>query len=146
MFFRQIEDFERIFKFLDRVNILVFNVWRDKNAEAFKNGDMHYLESFYRNYISEMREKSNEMLQLKNSIDQQMEDIANDLRELESICQDPEIRGCLMCSASGPLNSKQHLYGQESFVARCGEDIETVAHQRCHKLEMIDSVTSEYVF
>ena len=36
MFYRQISDFEENFKFLDRLNAIVFNVWKDDNAEAFK--------------------------------------------------------------------------------------------------------------
>ena len=59
MFFRQISDFEENFKFLDRLNAIVFNVWKDNNAEAFKTQSMEQLEMFYRNYIDEMRQKSN---------------------------------------------------------------------------------------
>lgn len=143
MFFRQIEDFERVFKWMDRINILVFNVWRDKNAESFKDAEMKHLESFYRNYISEMREKSNEMIQLKESIQQQIAEINRDIIELDHLCDNPEINGCLLCRASGPLDEKNTIYGTEAFVARSSENIDMVAQQRCHKLMNVDSCTVE---
>lgn len=143
MFFRHIEEFEKKFKFLDRINILVFNVWRDKNAEAFKDGEMKLLESFYRSYISEMREKGNEMLQLKNSIDQQIEELKKCHKELYDICNDPESRGCCLYRASGYLDEKQHSYGTEGFVLKFGQDPEMYARQCCHRLETIDSVSLE---
>ena len=46
MFFRQISDFEENFKFLDRLNAIVFNVWKDNNAEAFKTQSMEQVEMF----------------------------------------------------------------------------------------------------
>lgn len=145
MFLRQIEDFERTFKILDRINILVFNVWRDKNAEAFKDGEMKLLESFYRTYISEMREKSNEMLQLKQSIDREIEEMQDSYRKLEDISHNPSYKGCGLYRASGPINSKMHEYGTDAFVAKLGEDAEKLASFRCSKLESIDSVSLERV-
>ena len=56
MFYREIQDFEENFRLLDRLNVMLLNVWRDKQADTFRNGQMQQLEILYRNYISEMRE------------------------------------------------------------------------------------------
>ena len=47
MFFRQISDFDENFKFLDRLNILLFNVWHDNNADAYRTQSMEQLEMFH---------------------------------------------------------------------------------------------------
>jgi len=140
MFFRQIEDFEKVFRFLDRINIIVFNVWRDKNADAFKNGEMKNLESFYRTYISDMREKSNEMLQLKNAIDEQLNELSNLEQQLNEICASPDIQGCSTYCAFGYTDRQRKMFDKEYFVVKYNENPEEVASERCLRLLYIERI------
>ena len=77
MFYREIQDFEENFRLLDRLNVMLLNVWRDKQADTFRNGQMQQLEILYRNYISEMRESSQEMGLLLRQIEEQIEGIGS---------------------------------------------------------------------
>ena len=86
MFYREIQDFEENFRLLDRLNVMLLNVWRDKQADTFRNGQMQQLEILYRNYISEMREISQEMGLLLRQIEEQIEEanqLLNDIEEIE---------------------------------------------------------------
>ena len=94
MFYRQISDFEENFKFLDRLNAIVFNVWKDDNAEAFKTQSMEQLEMFYRNYINEMRQKSNKMKALEQEINELLDELRQIGQETQLLAVDPEIQGC----------------------------------------------------
>lgn len=94
MFLRKISEFEFWFKNLQRLNVFLYNFWSDDNAQAYKNGDMHYMESFYQTYISEMREISNELLTLQKQIAEGQEEIYQLEREIAELQRQPEIEGC----------------------------------------------------
>lgn len=94
MFLRKISEFETWFKNLQRLNIFLYNFWSDDNAQAYKNGDMHYMESFYQTYVSEMREISNELLALQKQIDEGKEEVYRLEREIAELKSQPEIEGC----------------------------------------------------
>jgi len=94
MFLRKISEFEFWFKNLQRLNIFLYNFWSDDNAQAYKNGDMHYMESFYQTYISEMREISNELLTLQQQISEATEEVYRLQREISELKRQPEIEGC----------------------------------------------------
>lgn len=128
MFFRQISDFEENFKFLDRLNVLLFNVWKDKNAEAYRTQSMEQLEMFYRNYVNEMRQKSEELSLLQKQIMEKLSELQQLDREMMDITNNPEIDGCWMCHASGYTDMDQECYSTREFVAsedelNCLEDI-----------------------
>ena len=94
MFLRQIDEFEAFFKWLDRLNLLAYNVWRDRQADAYKTGSMHQIETLYRTYISDMRQISNELLLLQKQIEEEKEEIYRLQREISELKLQPSIEGC----------------------------------------------------
>lgn len=94
MFLRHIEDINRFFKAIDRLNAWVFNVWNDQKSDAFKNVTMLPIEDLYRRYISEMRQLSNELLTLQKQIAEGQEEIYQLEREIAELKRQPEIEGC----------------------------------------------------
>lgn len=144
MFFRQISDFEENFKFLDRLNAIVFNVWKDDNAESYKTQSMEQLEMFYRNYINEMRQKSNEMKALEQEINELLEELRQVGQETQHLAVDPEIQGCGLAYAVGGISVGTS--GGEYFVMRKNEDPNDApdyAVSRCEKLQDIEDAWYE---
>lgn len=139
MFFRQITDFEENFKFLDRLNAIVFNVWRDNNAEAFKTQSMEQLEMFYRNYINEMRQKSSEMKVLEQEINDLLVELQKIGKDTQLLAANPEIQGCGLAYAKGHVSDQ--ISGEECFIIRKSEDPRNAmsyALSRCKKLQDIE--------
>ena len=91
MFFRQISDFDENFKFLDRLNILLFNVWCDNNADAYRTQSIEQLEMFYRNYVNEMRQKSNELKALESEINELVEQLRSVVEDTRMLPQTPKL-------------------------------------------------------
>ena len=144
MFFRQISDFEENFKFLDRLNAIVFNVWKDGNAEAYKSQSMDQLEMFCRNYVNEMRQKSNEMKALQAEIAEALNDLQKIHQDLQMLAVEPEIHGCILCTANGKIS--EHTSGTEHFILRKGEDADNLdeyAFERCTELQSIEKAFCE---
>ena len=142
MFFRQISDFDENFKFLDRLNILLFNVWDDNNSEAYRTQSMEQLKMFYRNYVNEMRQKSNEMKAWEREINELMEQLRSIVEDTCMLATDPEIRGCLLCTAYGRKPGISDVLTHERFVMRPNEDthyVEDIAMSRCCYLCNIES-------
>ncbi len=142
MFFRQISDFDENFKFLDRLNILLFNVWRDNNAKAYSTQSMDQLEMFYRNYVNEMRQKSNELKALESEINELVEQLRSVAEETRMLATDPEIRGCLLCTAYGRKPGISDVLTHEHFVMCSGEDphyVKDIAWSRCRYLCSIEA-------
>ena len=139
MFFRQISDFEENFKFLDRLNAIVFNVWKDDNAEAFKTQSMEQLEMCYRNYINEMRQKSSIMKALEQEINELLEELRQIGQEIQLLVVEPEIQGYGLAYAAGKISIG--MSGGEYFVMRKNEDpndAKDYAFSRCGKLQEIE--------
>ena len=139
MFFRQISDFEEKFKFLDRLNAIVFNVWKDDNAEAFKTQSMEQFEMFYRNYINEMRQKSSRMKALEQEINELLDELRQVGQETQLLTVEPEIQGYGLAYAAGKISIGTS--GGEYFVMRKNEDPNDAidyAFSRCEKLQEIE--------
>ena len=139
MFFRQISDFEENFKFLDRLNAIVFNVWKDDNAEAFKTQSMEQFEMFYRNYINEMRQKSSRMKALEEEINELLDELRQVGQETQLLAVEPEIQGYGLAYAAGKISIGTS--GGEYFVMRKNEDPNDAidyAFSRCEKLQEIE--------
>ena len=139
MFFRQISDFEENFKFLDRLNAIVFNVWKDDNAEAFKTQSMEQFEMFYRNYINEMRQKSSRMKALEEEINELLDELRQVGQETQLLTVEPEIQGYGLAYAAGKISIGTS--GGEYFVMRKNEDPNDAidyAFSRCEKLQKIE--------
>ena len=144
MFFRQISDFDENFKFLDRLNILLFNVWHDNNADAYRTQSIEQLEMFYRNYVNEMRQKSNELKALESEINELVEQLRSVVEDTRMLATDPEIRGCLLCTAYGRKPDVPDVLTHEHFVMSPNEDthyVEDIARSRCRYLCNIESAS-----
>ena len=139
MFYRQISDFEENFRFLDRLNAIVFNVWKDDNAEAFKTQSMEQFEMFYRNYINEMRQKSSRMKALEEEINELLDELRQVGQETQLLTVEPEIQGYGLAYAAGKISIGTS--GGEYFVMRKNEDpndAKDYAFSRCEKLQEIE--------
>ena len=139
MFYRQISDFEENFRFLDRLNAIVFNVWKDDNAEAFKTQSMEQFEMFYRNYINEMRQKSSRMKALEEEINELLDELRQVGQETQLLTVEPEIQGYGLAYAAGKISIG--MSGGEYFVMRKNEDpndAKDYAFSRCEKLQEIE--------
>ena len=144
MFFRQISDFEENFRFLDRLNAIVFNVWKDDNAEAFKTQSMEQFEMFYRNYINEMRQKSSRMKALEEEINELLDELRQVGQETQLLTVEPEIQGYGLAYAAGKISIG--MSGGEYFVMRKNEDpndAKDYAFSRCEKLQEIEDAWYE---
>lgn len=107
MFFNGINEFESKFKLFDRLNIVVFNIWRDKNAIAYRDGDIARITNEYRRYISKVRTLSEEANSLNRELDNKMHEIENLRREIGNIYTNPEIAGCSIFEAQGENNIRR---------------------------------------
>ena len=131
MFLRQIDELESFFKWLDRLNLIAFNVWNDKQADAFKNGSMLQMQTLYRTYISDMRQISNELSMLQRQIKEELDEINQLEREIGDIKREGTINHCYSGVADGYYDAKREHPGTEWFAMRGGEDAEEVAYERC---------------
>ena len=131
MFLENINEFERFFKVLDRANIVAFNLWTDKQADALKTGTMHLIETKYRTYISEMRQLSEELVTLQKHIEEEKEEIQKLEREIGDIKREGTINHCYSAVAEGYYDDEAEDPGTEWFAMRGGEDAEEVAYERC---------------
>lgn len=140
MFFRQISDFEENFKFLDRLNVLLFNVWKDENAAAFKTSSMEQLEMFYRNYVNEMRQTSHTLSGQLNDVNAKIARLKELCSELSLLKTNASIEGCGLCYGEGQI--RDDLHGGEFFVIAPGEDPNNLlayAYERCSEIYDIDN-------
>lgn len=131
MFLRQIDELESFFKWLDRLNLIAFNVWNDKQADAFKNGSMLQMQTLYRTYISDMRQISNELSMLQRQIKEELDEINQLEREIGGIKREGTINHCYSAVAEGYYDDEAEDPGTEWFAMRGGEDAEEVAYERC---------------
>ena len=131
MFLENINEFERFFKVLDRANIVAFNLWTDKQADALKTGTMHLIETKYRTYISEMRQLSEELVTLQKHIEEEKEEILKLEREIGDIQREGTINHCYSAVAEGYYDDEAEDPGTEWCAMRGGEDAEEVAYERC---------------
>lgn len=142
MFYSTLEEFETNFKFLDRLNTLLFNCWKDKQADIYRDSRAQILESRYRNYISEMRQLSNELLLFKKQIDGLWEEIDNLLFEINTLSNNPEIQGCALCLALGDIDDISD--GLEYFVVGKNYDPNNLileAQNKCHRITTIKNAS-----
>lgn len=137
MFLRQIDEFEAFFKWLDRLNLLAYNVWRDRQADAYKTGSMHQIETLYRTYISDMRQISNELSLLQKQIAEEQEEIYRLEREIGDIKREGTITHCYSAVAKGYYDLECEDSGEEWFALASGEDADVVAPERCNDLAVI---------
>lgn len=143
MFLRQIDEFQTFFKWLDRLNILAYNVWHDTQADAYKTGLMFQIETLYRTYISDMRQISNELALLEKQIAEESQEIENLYREISDLQRDGTINHCYSALAEGYYDIKKEHAGQEYFAVAFNEDAKDMAYERCHDLAIItDAHTS----
>lgn len=125
MFLNGINEFESKFKMLDRLNSIVFNVWKDKNALAYRDGDMARITNEYRRYISEVRSLSEQASQLERKLESKLYEIENLSRQVADIGYNPEIKNCYIFEAwgentyRGEDGSPKSQYGEKvKFVAK----------------------------
>lgn len=119
MFFHGINEFESKFKLLDRLNILVFNVWRDKKAQEYKDGNVARLTNEYRNYISRVRSLAEEANQLHKGLDEQLREIERLKHDVINTALNPGINNCDIWSA----RSEEAVYDSEGRIShyrQCG--------------------------
>lgn len=101
MFFNGISEFESKFKAFDRLNILLFNVWRDKNALAYRDGDIARITNEYRRYISKVRSLSEQAQNLERALADKYREIENLAHQVADISYNPEIKDCSIYEAWG---------------------------------------------
>ena len=142
MFLRQIDEFQTFFKWLDRLNILAYNVWHDTQADAYKTGLMFQIETLYRTYISDMRQISNELALLERQIKEESQEIENLYREIGDIQRDGTINHCYSAVAEGFYDDECEEAGEERFAIHMGEDPLSSAYERCHDLVVITEAHS----
>ena len=126
MFLSSIDDLESKFKLFDRLNTVLFNVWRDKSAEAYKNNDIARITNEYRNYISQVRSLAEEASRLNKEIEQKMNTITQLQREVCNIALNPQIDDCSIWEARG-LRAVYSDDGEYSHDVSCGEEVRFVA-------------------
>lgn len=125
MFLRQIDEFQTFFKWLDRLNILAYNVWHDTQADAYKTGLMFQIETLYRTYISDMRQISNELALLEKQIAEESQEIENLYREIGDIKREPQIEGC-----HSAYFEDEHGNQASDIFAVSWEDLTKMNHMR----------------
>ena len=126
MFLDGISDLESKFKLFDRLNTLLFNVWRDKSAEAYKNNDIARITNEYRNYISQVRSLAEEASRLNKELDQKLNTITQLQREVYNIAINPQIDDCSIWEARG-LRAVYTDEGEYNGDVPCGEEVRFVA-------------------
>ena len=94
MFLRQIDELETFFKWLDRLNLIAYNVWNDKQRESYQNGHMVQMETLYRTYIADMLQISNELSLMQKQIVEAKEEMGSLVKEIYDLKESPKIKGC----------------------------------------------------
>ena len=141
MFLREIDELDRFFKTIDRLNMLIFNVWHDKTSEAYKNGDMHLLESFYRTYISEMRDLCNEMTTLQQQIEEGQQEIERMAGEIREMKYHPEIEGCYQANVAGLISEFESTVEPIALAPDEVSQMKELAYVRTRRIKEIEDVT-----
>jgi predicted amino acid racemase len=118
MFLRQIDELETFFKWLDRLNLIAYNVWNDKQRESYQNGHMVQMETLYRTYINDMRQISNELSLMQKQIAEAKEEAYRLESEISELKRQPEIEGCY---SAYYVNKKGHQISDYFAVSR--EDV-----------------------
>ena len=120
MFLRGINEFELKFKTFDRLNVLLFNVWRGKAAEIYRNSDLARIANEYRNYISQVRTLAEEAKRLNDQLADKESQIIQLHQALMEISKNPQIHDCSMWKAEG----KDAVYydnGEVRYYETCAE-------------------------
>ena len=119
MFLRQIDELETFFKWLDRLNLIAYNVWNDKQRESYQNGHMVQMETLYRTYIADMRQISNELSLMQKQISEAKEEVNTLAKEIYDLKESPEIKGCY-----GAYHKDKHGNYVGNMFAVSPQDIE----------------------
>jgi len=148
MFLREIDELETFFKRLDRLNLLAFNVWNDRQRESYENGHMTQMKTLYRTYISDMRQISNELSLLQKQINEGVEEVRRLEEDIARLKREPEIEGCHLIHAEGYDSPEEdvHTTTTEYFAVTFDElsSIEELAYERTHEiLEFTDVHVSD---
>ena len=125
MFLRQIDELETFFKWLDRLNLIAYNVWNDKQRESYQNAHMVQMENLYREYISDMRQISNELSLMQQQIAEAKEEVYRLEREISELNRQPEIDGCYsayLVDEDGEPDSDYFALSRDE-VAECGSNV-----------------------
>jgi hypothetical protein len=101
MFLNGISEFESKFKLFDRLNSVVFNVWRDKKALAYRDSDIARITNEYRNYISCVRTLAEQANQLERNLEQKRTEIDRLRSDVANLALNSQIRDCCIFSAYG---------------------------------------------
>lgn len=120
MFLRGINEFEFKFKTFDRLNVLLFNVWRGKAADIYRDSDLARIANEYRNYISQVRTLAQEAKRLKDQLAEKESQIIQLHQALMEISKNPQIHDCSMWKAEG----KDAVYydnGEVRYYETCAE-------------------------
>ena len=143
MFLRQIDELETFFKWLDRLNLIAYNVWNDRQRESYQNAHMVQMENLYREYISDMRQISNELSLMQKQIQEGVAEVQRLQQEISDLKQRPSIEGCSLIYAEGYDDPDPESYTKttEYFAATFDElgDLDSLAWERTHEiLQMTD--------
>ena len=120
MFLRGINEFELKFKTFDRLNVLLFNVWRGNAADTYRDSDLARIVNEYRNYISQVRTLAEEAKRLNDQLAEKESQITQLHRSLMEISKNPQIHDCSMWKAEG----KDAVYydnGEVRYYETCAE-------------------------
>ena len=101
MFFSGISEFESKFKLFDRLNTIVFNVWRDKKAIAYRDSDIARITNEYRNYISCVRSLAEQANKLEQSLEQKRKEIEHIRNDILNLRLNPQISDYCIFTAYG---------------------------------------------
>ena len=120
MFLRGINEFELKFKTFDRLNVLLFNVWRGKAADIYRDSDLARIANEYRNYISQVRTLAQEAKRLNEQLAEKESQIIQLHQALMEISKNPQIHDCSMWKAE----CKDAVYydnGEVRYYETCAE-------------------------
>lgn len=141
MFLREIDELETFFKWLDRLNIIVFNVWHDKQADAYKNGAMLQMETLYRTYISDMRQIANELTTIQQQIEEGQQEIEHMAGEISEMKYHPEIEGCYQANVAGLISEYESTVEPIALAPDEVSQMKELAYQRTRRIKEIEDVT-----
>lgn len=141
MLLRKIDELETFFKWLDRANLLVFNVWNDKQADAYKNGAMLQMETLYRTYIADMRQIANELSLMQKQIEEEKLEIERLEREIRELKDQPSIAGCYKVDVVGRIN--EYEAATDTFAVAPDEvsHYQDLVYERIRRVKMIEDVS-----
>ena len=141
MLLRKIDELETFFKWLDRANLLVFNVWNDKQADAYKNGAMLQMETLYRTYIADMRQIANELSLMQKQIEEEKLEIERLEREIRELKDKPSIAGCYKVDIIGRIN--EYEVARDTFAVAPDEvsHYQDLVYERIRRVKIIEDVS-----